>query len=190
MNALEIGTLAVPGARLYFEVRGSGPLLLLIPGGNSDAAVFEGLAVALAAGRRVVTYDPRGYSRSPLDGPPADQRIEVHADDARRLLDHLSATGGADGSAQVFGSCSGGLVALALMTRHPGLVRSVVAHEPPAMELLPDAARYRAFFEDVHEDYRREGVGPALRKLQPLFGGRRRPRCRRRTTTAPSSWPT
>ncbi|MFI9237432.1 alpha/beta fold hydrolase [Streptomyces sp. NPDC053079] len=172
MDALETGTLAVPGASLYFEVRGSGPLLLLIPGGNSDAAVFERLAAALAACHRVVSYDPRGYSRSPLDGPPTDQRIEVHADDACRLLDHVAV---ADEPAQVFGSCSGGLVALELAMRHQGRVRSVVTHEPPAMGLLPDAAHHRAFFDDVHEVFRREGVAPALRMLEPLFGGRPAP---------------
>lgn len=172
MDVLNTGTLAAPGARLYFEVRGTGPLLLLIPGGNSDAAVFGPLATALAADHRVVSYDPRGYSRSPLDGPPTDQRIEVHADDACRLLDHVAV---ADEPAQVFGSCSGGLVALELAMRHQGRVRSVVTHEPPAMGLLPDAGHYRAFFDDVHEAFRREGVAPALRKLQPLFGGRPAP---------------
>ncbi len=172
MDALEIGTLAVPGARLHYEVRGAGPLLLLIPGGNSDAAVFEPLAAVLSADHRVVSYDPRGYSRTALDGPPTDQRIEVHADDAYRLLDHLAA---ADEPAQVFGSCAGGIVALELAMRHPSRVRSVVSHEPPTMELLPDAARYRELVDDAHEVFRREGVAAALRKLQPLFGGRPAP---------------
>ncbi|MEU4212376.1 alpha/beta fold hydrolase [Streptomyces sp. NPDC026206] len=172
MDALEIGTLAVPGARLHFEVRGAGPLLLLIPGGNSDAAVFERLAAVLAADHRVVSYDPRGNSRSPLDGPPTDQRIEVHADDAYRLLNHLAT---ADEPAQVFGSCSGGLVALDLAVHHQDRVRSVVTHEPPAMGLLPDAGHHLAFFDDVYEAFRREGIAPALQKLQPLFGGRPAP---------------
>ncbi|MBT2385739.1 alpha/beta fold hydrolase [Streptomyces sp. ISL-11] len=172
MDALKIGTLVVPGARLHFEVRGGGPLLLLIPGGNSDATVFDRLAAVLATAHRVVSYDPRGYSRSPLDGPPVEQRIEVHADDAYRLLSHVAVAGE---PAQVFGSCSGGLVALELAVRHRDRVRSVVAHEPPAMGLLPDAARYRALFDDAHETFRREGVASALRKLEPLFGGRPAP---------------
>lgn len=167
MDPLESGTLAVPGARLYFEVRGQGPLTLLVAGGNSDAAVFKRLAAALAADHRVVTYDPRGNSRSLLDGPPTDQRIEEHVDDARRLLDHLAEPGE---SVRVFGSCSGGLVALELAARDRGRVRWTVAHEPPAMELLPDAAEHRAFFDDVHRTFHREGMAPALRKLQLVFG--------------------
>jgi pimeloyl-ACP methyl ester carboxylesterase len=34
----------VPGARLYYETRGTGPLLLLIPGANGDANVFPSLS--------------------------------------------------------------------------------------------------------------------------------------------------
>lgn len=167
MDPQESGTLAVPGARLHFEVRGEGPLVLLIAGGNSDAAVFERLAAVLAADHRVVTYDPRGNSRSPLDGPPTDQRIEEHTDDAYRLLDHLTGPGE---RAHVFGSCSGGLVALELAVRDRDRVRLTVAHEPPAMGLLPDAEDHLAFFDDVHGTFRREGVAAAMRKLQLVFG--------------------
>ncbi|WP_338017902.1 alpha/beta hydrolase [Streptomyces taklimakanensis] len=141
--------------------------MLLIAGGNSDAAVFKRLAAALAADHRVITYDPRGNSRSPLDGPPRDQRIEEHADDAYRLLGHLT---GPDESAHVFGSCSGGLVALELAVRDRDRVRLTVAHEPPAMGLLPDSEDHLAFFDDVHETFRREGVAAALRELRHVFG--------------------
>ncbi|GAB3980430.1 alpha/beta hydrolase [Actinoallomurus acanthiterrae] len=172
MDALEIGTLAVPGATLHYEVRGAGPLLLLIAGGASDAAVFGPMAAVLAARHRVVSYDPRGNSRSCLHGPPADQRVDVHADDAHRLLDHLSADGE---PVRVFGGCAGGLVALELAIRHPERVRTVVAHEPPVMALLPDAEAHRAFFDEVHAVFRREGVASALDRLSGIFGGRPAP---------------
>lgn len=167
MHPQESGTLAVPGARLHFEVRGEGSPVLLIAGGNSDAAVFKRLADVLAVDHRVITYDPRGNSRSLLDGPPTDQRVEEHTDDAYRLLDHLTGPGE---SAYVFGSCSGGLVALELAVRSQDRVRLTIAHEPPAMGLLPDAEEYLAFFDDIHETFRREGVAAALRKLQLVFG--------------------
>jgi hypothetical protein len=41
---MKTDTLTVPGATLYYEVRGSGPTLLLICGGIYDAAGFAGLA--------------------------------------------------------------------------------------------------------------------------------------------------
>jgi pimeloyl-ACP methyl ester carboxylesterase len=61
-------TLQVPGATLYYEVSGSGPMLLLIPGGPADAGVFADLAGFLADRYTVVAYDPRGNSRSVTDG--------------------------------------------------------------------------------------------------------------------------
>ncbi|MEV5548315.1 alpha/beta hydrolase [Streptomyces sp. NPDC052309] len=172
MNPLDSGTLAVPGAKIYFEVRGEGPFLLLIGGGNSDAAVFKRLAAVLAQNRRVVTYDPRGNSRSVLDGPPVDQRVEEHADDAYRLIGHLA---GPDEPVCVFGSCSGGLIALELTIRHPGRIRRVVAHEPPVLSVLPDAEQHLALLDDIRATYLREGMAPALVKLQALHGGRPAP---------------
>ncbi|GHG65299.1 alpha/beta fold hydrolase [Streptomyces griseocarneus] len=153
MSETTTGTLRVPGARLHYEVRGTGPVLLLIPGGGGDAGVFEPLSAGLTDRCTVVTYDPRGYSRSPLDGPARDQRVEEQSDDARRLLDHLS-----DGPASVFGSSSGAVVAMDLLVRHPERLRRVVAHEPPLFGVLPDAARHRAMVEGVYGTYRAEGA--------------------------------
>jgi pimeloyl-ACP methyl ester carboxylesterase len=158
-------TLRVPGATLFFETRGSGPILLLICGGNTDADIFTHLADQLARDYTVVTYDPRGNSRSPLDGPPYDQRIEEHSDDARRLLEAVAA-----GPALIFGSSSGAIVGLDLVSRHPELVTRLVAHEPPLVEVLPDAAEWRAFFDAVYATYRREGGGPAMQKFAAGVG--------------------
>ncbi|MGW7052251.1 alpha/beta fold hydrolase [Streptomyces sp. NPDC054887] len=172
MDPTHSGTLAVPGARIYFEVRGEGPFLLLIGGGNSDASVFKRLAAVLAGGHRVVTYDPRGNSRSVLEGPPVDQRVEEHTDDAHRLVEHLAAP---DEPVHVFGSCSGGLVALELTIRHPDRIRLTIAHEPPVLSILPDAERHLALLDDICRTYHREGMVPALVKLQALHGGRPAP---------------
>ena len=152
-------TLQLKGATLYYETRGSGPVLLLIAGGASDAGVFEGVASFLAHDYTVVTYDPRGNSRSPLTGEPEDQQIEVHRDDARRLLETV-----ADGPAAVFGTSSGAIVGLDLIARHPTLVSRVVAHEPPMLEVLPDVAKWHAFHDEVYDTYRREGAKEALQK--------------------------
>jgi pimeloyl-ACP methyl ester carboxylesterase len=160
MNPARVDTLKVPGASLYYEVRGSGPVLLMIPGGPADAGVFAGIAPILADRYTVVTYDPRGNSRSSFDGPLEDWRAEVHADDASRLL---AAVG--TGPAYVFGSSGGALVGLALVARHPEQVRTLIAHEPPAMELLPDREQRRAAAQEIYDTYRREGVGPAMAKF-------------------------
>ncbi|MES9539225.1 MULTISPECIES: alpha/beta hydrolase [unclassified Actinomadura] len=160
-----MGKLDVPGATLYYEVRGSGPVLLLICGGIYDAAGYAGLAAALADRYTVVAYDRRGNSRSPLDGPPEPQRIEVHADDASRLLAEI-----ADGPAYVFGNSSGAVIGLELAARHPEQVRALVAHEPPLLAMLPDAEHWDAVLTDVERAYREGGVGPAMGTFGAAMG--------------------
>lgn len=155
------GALEVPGANLSYEVRGAGPVLLLIHGGNGDTDLFGRLANELADRYTVVAHVRRGFSRSPLSEPVDGRgRFEADRDDALRLLDRL-----ADGPAYVFGSSSGAIVAVDLIARSPERVRALVAHEPPAVTLLQDAARHLGFAEEVYETYLRAGVGPAMRKF-------------------------
>jgi pimeloyl-ACP methyl ester carboxylesterase len=153
-------TMKATGATLYYEVRGSGPVLLMIPGGPADADVFGGIAPVLAEQYTVVTYDPRGNSRSQLDGTPEAWRAEIHADDASLLLAAVGTE-----PAYVFGSSSGALVGIALATRHPNRVHTLVAHEPPTTALLPDRERHRAASQEVYDVYKREGAGPAMAKF-------------------------
>jgi pimeloyl-ACP methyl ester carboxylesterase len=162
-------TLKVPGANLYYEVRGSGPALLLICGGVYDAAGYAGLAHQLAGRYTVVTYDRRGNSRSPLDGPPEHQRIEVHGDDAHRVLAAAGVTGGEP--AHVFGNSSGAMIGLELAARHPEQVRTLVAHEPPLFELLSDRDHWRTVIQGVEDAFREEGPGPAMQVLAALEMG-------------------
>ena len=156
--------LAVPGANLYYEVRGSGPVLLIMPGGPADAGNFRHIAEQLAPDYTVVTYDPRGLSHSTLDGPVRDERIvEIFADDVHRLL-----TATAKEPAFVFASSGGAVIGLELATRHPEQVRTLVSHEPPAPALMADPARERAAMAEIVETYRTAGIGPAMQKLMVL----------------------
>ncbi|RZB14658.1 alpha/beta hydrolase [Streptomyces sp. F001] len=153
-----IGSLRVNGATLHYEVRGQGPLLLLIPGGTGGAASFDGIADDLAAEYTVASYDPRGMSRSTLDDPEAEQRVAEHADDAFRMLELLSP----GEPARVFGASSGAIAALHLLITHPERIACVVAHEPPAVEVLPDASEHRALIARVQETFHAQGLMPAM----------------------------
>jgi pimeloyl-ACP methyl ester carboxylesterase len=154
-------TLKVPGASIYYEVRGSGPALLMMPGGPADAGAFRRIAGYLESDFTVVTYDPRGISHSTLDAPVNDERIvQIFADDAHRLLSATSKE-----PAFVFASSGGATIALELAARHPDQVRTLVAHEPPSAILLPDAARARAQSADIVETYRSAGIGPTMQKF-------------------------
>ncbi|HUZ25814.1 MAG TPA: alpha/beta hydrolase [Streptosporangiaceae bacterium] len=173
MHKPTIGTLPVPGASLYYEVRGTGPALLVIPTGNGDATPLAPMADALADRYTVITYDRRGFSRSPLYGPVDDrQRLEADVHDARLLLDHFSQT-----PAHVLGTCSGAIVALALLERHPGQIQTLLAHEPPLTSVLPDAARWTEFHAGLYDTYRRSGVEAArdIFKVSMGLDGQTRP---------------
>ncbi|MFI6518150.1 alpha/beta fold hydrolase [Spirillospora sp. NPDC050679] len=158
MTVPTTGTLRVDGATLHYEVRGEGPLLLLIPGGTGGAAAFDDIADGLADEYTVATYDPRGMSRSTLEDPEAEQRVEEHADDALRILELLSP----HEPAHVFGTSSGAIVSLHLLTARPEQIERVVAHEPPLLEVLPDAAEHRALIARVREAFHSEGPMHAM----------------------------
>jgi pimeloyl-ACP methyl ester carboxylesterase len=158
--AVESGSLAVPGADLYYEIRGSGPLLLLIHGGMSDTTVFDLIAPILAEDYAVLTYDRRGNSRSELTGDPEEADVTEQADDARRLLDQFCSE-----PAYVFGSSGGGTVGLELATRFPDHVDTLVTHEPTVFALAPDAQAVQAGYEAVHDLYLAEGPLTAMREF-------------------------
>jgi pimeloyl-ACP methyl ester carboxylesterase len=159
MNARS-STLDVQGGQLYYEVQGAGPVLLMIPGGPTDAGIFTNLGKCLVDRYTVVRYDPRGNSRSVLDDPTEEQNMDVHGDDAARLLIAMS-----DEPAFVLGSSGGAQIGLNLAARYPQRVRTLIAHEPPCMALLPDAEEMRVFSEDVYNTYLTAGTGAAMQKF-------------------------
>ena len=157
-------TVDVPGAQLYCEQRGTGPLLLLI-GSPMDSTGFAGLAGALADRYTVLTYDPRGIGHSSSEDAEQDVTPERQADDVHRLVTTL---GG--GPASIFGSSGGAVVGLALVTAHPDQVGTLVAHEPPVIELLPDRAQRRAEIQDIYDTYRADGPDQAMQKFMAHTG--------------------
>ncbi|MBF6136269.1 alpha/beta hydrolase [Nocardia otitidiscaviarum] len=170
-GAIRSGTLKTPGATIYHEVRGSGPLLLMIPGGGGDAGVFDAVAEILERHFTVAAIDPRGYSRSTLDsGHPERQDVAVQSDDAYRLLAHLS-----DEPAYVCGTSNGAIVGLDLLARHPERVRALIAHEPPCFAVLPDAVEHRAMVEEVYALHRSEGPAVAGARFLAGTGGAMKP---------------
>jgi pimeloyl-ACP methyl ester carboxylesterase len=121
---------------------------LFMIGQPMDASGFITLASHFPD-RTVVTYDPRGLGRSTRRDGRVDHSPTVQADDVHALIEALGA-----GPVEMFASSGGAVTALALVAAHPDDVITLVAHEPPLIGVLPDAAaaeRARAGFRDVYE---------------------------------------
>jgi pimeloyl-ACP methyl ester carboxylesterase len=152
------GKLDVPGASLFYRIQGTGPWLLFIQGGDGTA---DGGAVvdALATAYTVITYDPRGLSRSTVQEPPRDLQLETHGDDAHHLLSALTGE-----PVLAFGFSRGALVGLDLASRYGAQVRVLVAHEPPLTQLLSEMERTEAaaFQQAMETVYARQGPLAAM----------------------------
>lgn len=162
MYETKSGKLRVPGASLYYQVRGSGPLLLMVPAGAGDADSYKRLVVYLDDHFTVVTYDRRGYARSPLDDPDQPVKIATHSNDLHCLLSALSSK-----PAYVFGCSIGALIGLDLAIRHPEQVGVLVAHEPPVGAMLPREERES---ENLSRMYQRRGAAIALQEFATRIG--------------------
>ena len=164
MSSPAAHSLDVPGASLYYETQGSGPVLVLV-GHPMGASGFSPIAPLLAETYTVVTFDPRGFARSTIDDPDQDAEPDLLADDVRRLLEAAGEV-----PARVFGSSGGAVTGLALATRYPGHVKTLIAHEPPVALLLPEADEAGAAIHEIYDTYRRSGIGAAWQRFSTFTG--------------------
>ena len=109
------------GRSLWHSDRGSGPPMLFIHGGGSDGAAWAEDLAPVANGRRVITFNRRGYADS---GPPADD-WGVHARDAAALINSLNV-----GPVVVVGYSVGSVAAIELAVTEPALVSRLVLLDP------------------------------------------------------------
>ena len=155
-------TLVTTQADIAYDVRGPLPTAdgrppLFMIGQPMDASGFTTLA-SYFADRTVITYDPRGLGRSIRKDGRVDNAPTVQADDVHAVIEALGV-----GPVEMFASSGGAVTALALVAAYPHDVTCLVAHEPPLLEVLPDARaaeRARAGFRDAYEA-RGSGAGMA-----------------------------
>lgn len=154
-------TLSTDGAEITYDVHGPLPTtdgrpVLLMVGQPMAAEGFLALASHLPD-RTVVTYDPRGLGRSTRDDGQTTQDPRTQAEDLHALIGALGA-----GPVDMFASSGGAVTALALVESHPDDVATLVAHEPPLVELLPDAALVGRATAAVEQAYRDRGWGAGM----------------------------
>ncbi len=131
--ALLLGEIrVVNGVKMYHEVHGEGPALLLLHGGTATIATSWGKHIPHFARRRTVIA-PEQIGHGHTADAPGPYSYARMADDTAALLDKL----GRD-RVDVYGRSDGGIVALYLAARHPRRVRKLIvegaafAHRDPA----------------------------------------------------------
>lgn len=117
---LQSGYVDVDGGKLYYEVAGEGPALILIHGGAMDRRMWDDQLADFAEHYRVVRFDLRGFGNSPA----AVSRF-TPAEDVAALLDALSLE-----RVHVVGLSMGGGVAVDFALAHPDRVAALVLAEP------------------------------------------------------------
>lgn len=141
------------------------PLLFMI-GQPMTAGGFTALA-AQFPDRTVVTYDPRGLGRSTRADGRVDNSPTVQASDVHALIEALGA-----GPVEMFASSGGAVTALALVAAHPDDVITLVAHEPPMIPVLPDAAEAERARAAVRDAYEEGGSGAGMAAFMRLASWR------------------
>ena len=162
-------TLSLPDVDLVYDVHGPLPTAdgrppIVAIGQPMDASGFRALAARLDD-RTVVAYDPRGLGRSVRSDGRTDNDPRTQAADVHALIDSLGA-----GPVDMFASSGGAVTALALVAAHPGDVRTLVAHEPPIIAALPDAAAAERARDGFMDAYRARGWGAGMAAFMAMSG--------------------
>ncbi len=162
------------GVRIYYEVRGTGPTVVSIPGLGCSVAIAKWIGYDTSLpGRRLILVDPRGHGRSDKPRDPTAHRIEEYRDDIRAVLDAQGVE-----TAVLWGFSDGSEIACAFAAAYPNRITALIDHDgmepvdlcdPPGSEERRAAARaVRAQREhllapiEAAEQY---ATPPALREL-------------------------
>ncbi|MFN8457121.1 MAG: alpha/beta fold hydrolase [Anaerolineae bacterium] len=114
------GFAPINGAKLYYEVAGQGPSLLLMHAGVADSRMWDEQVAALAQHCQTIRYDLRGFGQSLLP-----RGTFAHYEDVAGLLDFLGVE-----KVAVRGASFGGSVALDFALAYPARVEALVLSAP------------------------------------------------------------
>ena len=120
------------GVRLRYELTATGDVpLVLVHGSWGSHQQWDAVIPELSKSFRVLTYDRRGHSES--DCPSGQGSIRDDVADLAALIESLGLA-----PAYVAGNSFGASITLRLAAERPGVVRGLIAHEPPLFSLLAD----------------------------------------------------
>lgn len=157
------GIAEVNGTKLYYEVAGSGPVVVLIHGGAVDSRAWDDQFSEFAKQFTVIRYDLRGSGQSASPVKPFS-----NTEDLYQLLQHLQVA-----KASLVGISRGGGMAFDFALDHPEMVASLVLISSN-LSNVPKA--YEDMFERTTEVGKKEGAAAAARVwgLDPYQGPQRK----------------
>jgi pimeloyl-ACP methyl ester carboxylesterase len=109
------------GVKIYYEVHGSGPPLILTHGYSSTSTMWNGQIEALSKQHQLILWDMRGHGQSDYPGDPAAYSEALTVADIAALLDEVGAA-----RAIVGGLSLGGYMSLAFYRAHPERVSALL----------------------------------------------------------------
>ena len=109
------------GRTLAWRARGSGPPLVLHPGGPGCSSEYFGELPELATARTPLLLDPRGTGGSDRPADPSGYDLEDYADDIDALRAHLGLE-----RLDLLGHSHGGFVAMTWASTHPDRVGRLI----------------------------------------------------------------
>ncbi|MBZ0276227.1 MAG: alpha/beta hydrolase [Anaerolineae bacterium] len=113
----QTGFAEINGTKLYYEIAGSGPTLVLLHAGIADSRMWDNQFGVFAQHCRVVRYDLRGYGQSPLV-----VGTYSHRDDLYQLLQYLKID-----RAYLLGCSKGGTTIIDFALEHPEYVAGLIS---------------------------------------------------------------
>src|SRR4030088_3435198 len=143
------------GVKIYYEVHGSGPPLLLTHGYSSTSAMWQGQVAALSKHHKLVLWDIRGHGQSDYPDDPAAYSEALTVADMAALLDKVGAE-----RAIVGGLSLGGYMSLAFYRAHPKWVRALLIIDTgPGFKKDDAREAWNKRARETGDRFEREGLG-------------------------------
>lgn len=162
-------TVTLPDASIRYDRSGAGDPTVLVHGSLVDRRSWDPVRAGLAQSLTVLVYDRRGHGES--TGAPRAHPVRDDASDLAGLLASVDLY-----PAHLICHSYAGAVGLRLANERPEMVRSIVLHEPPFIDLLrgdpataPEAERLRAGTDAIQALVRAGHAEEAAREIVNAF---------------------